>query len=142
MYRRIYVFGAVWLLACMATAALAQGAALPSSAIADGLTQLAASFPGTSALMLIAVASFGASLVCAVTPTPAPGSRWRGAYELLECVALLTRTAKLTGIPAIDALHTAGAALLEVRAPAGPPTRPLPAPPGGDASRSPAENGK
>lgn len=77
----------------------------------DLMGALAQASPLLSSGVIVALISFVASLICAVTPTPAPGSRWRGLYELIECIALITRTSKETGIPTVDALHTASLAL-------------------------------
>jgi len=39
-----------------------------------------------------------ASAICAITPTPPPGSRWAGLYRLIEIAGLVVGHAKETGI--------------------------------------------
>jgi hypothetical protein len=104
--------------------ALAQAAA-PAADLSSLLAILGAA--GTPALVAFAIASLVASVVIAVTPTPAPDSVWSRPYQLLEWLAVVTRSTKETGIPAIDALHRAQLAIL-----------PPPAPPSADAAPKPS----
>ena len=43
-----------------------------------------------------------ASGICALTPTPKPGSFWGKIYGFIELAALTVGKAKQTGIPAVD----------------------------------------
>lgn len=90
-----------------------------SGAAAPGLSLLAIMQQGGVPMLIAwALLSLLASLFCAMTPTPAPTSRWAGLYQLMELLAVITRQTKLTGIPAVDALQTAASAIRELPAPA------------------------
>jgi hypothetical protein len=86
---------------------------------------------GMPAIVIWAIACLVCSILCAVTPTPAPGSRWSALYELIELVAVNTRTAKMTGIPIVDAMHAAQLEVLgsvHTATVVGDPIKPPPAP--------------
>jgi hypothetical protein len=112
----------------LAAPALAQAAAPPAD-LSSLLAILGAA--GTPALVGFAILSLAASIVVAVTPTPAPDSPFSRPYQLLEWLALVTRSTKETGIPAVDALHRAQLAIL-------PPPKPIePAAPTAGSSSGP-----
>lgn len=93
---------------------------------------------GVPALVIFAMVSFLCSLFCALTKTPAPSSKWSAFYQVIEALALLTRNAKMTGNPAIDAFLMAEHTLVSgVTAEPEPlkPAQPLaPLPPGSTAA--------
>jgi hypothetical protein len=64
------------------------------------------------ALLVIAVVSFLASIVVALTPTPNPTTRLGRVYQVIEWLAMVTRGTKETGFPVIDELHAAQLAVL------------------------------
>jgi hypothetical protein len=109
--------------------ALAQSAGAPDLHQAVSTVDLGAilSGLGPNAIVGLAIASFAASVFCALTPTPAPGSAWARLYHLVELVAVITPATKETGIPAVDALAQANRALhlIAGAAPAPKPTDPV-----------------
>lgn len=128
-----YTFLAVVIAAWLAAPALAQATA-PAD-LSSLLAILGAA--GTPALVAFAMASLGASIVVAVTPTPAHDSVWSRPYQLLEWLALVTRSTKETGIPAVDALHRAQAVVLDAvtdKAPAADAAKSASPPAGGAAA--------
>lgn len=94
---------------CMIAPAFAQAAAAAPD-MAGLLSILGAA--GPAAIIAYALASLAASILVAVTPTPAHDSVWSRPYQLLEWLAVVTRSTKETGIPAVDALHAAQLAVL------------------------------
>jgi hypothetical protein len=120
---RLLSAGALAFAACsllMIPYSLAQQASLPVPELdAATLAHLVGVSVGT-VLIILSLASSVASFICAMTPTPNPTTPWGRVYQVIEWLAIITRSTKETGYPAVDALHTAALALAAQTVPAAP----------------------